>query len=81
VARSMALRAQREIDAALEAVRGIRAESRSARAAGDRRGGEEGALEEQVGGVERDAAVLAAHDAGHGQRLSSSAISSTSASG
>jgi hypothetical protein len=61
------LAGQREVDAALEAVGGIRREAVGAGPAGDGVGGEEGALEEEFGGVEGDPAVFAAHDAGQRQ--------------
>ena len=58
---------QREINAALEAVGGIRREAVGTSAAGNGVGREKGALEEEFGGVEGDAALLAAHDAGQRQ--------------
>jgi hypothetical protein len=58
-----------EIDAALETVRGIGTETVAAGTAGNRLRRKEGGFKEQFAGFQRDAAVFAAHDAGHGQRL------------
>ena len=58
-----------EVDAALEAVRGVGGEAVAARTTGDRGRREEGRFEEQFARLQRDAALLAAHDAGHRQRF------------
>ena len=58
-----------EVDAALEAVRGIGDEAVAPRPTGNRLRREEGRFEEQFARRQRDATLLAAHDAGHGQRL------------
>ncbi len=58
-----------EIDAALETVRGIGAKAVATGATGDGFRCEEGRLKEQFRRFQRDTAFLAAHDAGHGQRL------------
>ena len=50
-------------------MRGVRSQAVAARTAGDGSGREVGGFEEELGRLERDAAVLAAHDAGHGERL------------
>lgn len=61
------LAGQGEVHTPLEAIGGVRRETVGTGTTGDGIGGKEGALEEQVGGVQGDAGILTPHDAGEGQ--------------